>query len=188
MAAHPGVLAWRIPWTEEPGWAKVHGVVKGRTGLKRLSAHASQHVELCSVSVETWMGGDLGGEWICACMWLDPFAVLLKLSQCRYSANAKDAQHKTGQGNLAHSVSHRTLGSHPTVFLGEGLGGGCARGPAKERRSDRPLRPPSSDLGVKVARWPQPSTGALAEVTKRLPKQNPLFSLFFIYFFTICLF
>ena len=26
-AAHSSVLAWRIPWTEEPGWT-VHGVTK----------------------------------------------------------------------------------------------------------------------------------------------------------------
>ena len=29
MATHSGILAWRIPWTEEPGgWATVHGVAK----------------------------------------------------------------------------------------------------------------------------------------------------------------
>ena len=27
MAAHSSVLAWRIPWTEEPGWT-VHGATK----------------------------------------------------------------------------------------------------------------------------------------------------------------
>ena len=28
MATHSSILAWRIPWTEELGWAKVHGVAK----------------------------------------------------------------------------------------------------------------------------------------------------------------
>ena len=28
MAPHSSILAWRIPWTEEPGWATVHGVEK----------------------------------------------------------------------------------------------------------------------------------------------------------------
>ena len=31
MATHPRILAWKIPWTEEPGglwWAIVHRVVK----------------------------------------------------------------------------------------------------------------------------------------------------------------
>ena len=31
------ILAWRIPWTEEPGRATVHGVAKSRTWLKQLS-------------------------------------------------------------------------------------------------------------------------------------------------------
>ena len=26
MATHSSILAWRIPWTEEPGWATVYGV------------------------------------------------------------------------------------------------------------------------------------------------------------------
>ena len=31
MATHSDILAWRIPWTEEPG--TVHGVTKGQTRL-----------------------------------------------------------------------------------------------------------------------------------------------------------
>ena len=31
MATHSSNLAWRIPWTEEPGWATVHGVTKSWT-------------------------------------------------------------------------------------------------------------------------------------------------------------
>ena len=34
MANHSGILAWRIPWAEEPGGGyTVHGVVKSRTRL-----------------------------------------------------------------------------------------------------------------------------------------------------------
>ena len=41
MATHSSILAWRSPWTEEPGkGAAVHGVAKSRTRLKRLSTHA----------------------------------------------------------------------------------------------------------------------------------------------------
>ena len=32
MATHSSILAWRIPWTEEPG-RLVHGVTKSRTQL-----------------------------------------------------------------------------------------------------------------------------------------------------------
>ena len=31
MATHSSVLAWRIPWTEEPGKARVQGVIKSQT-------------------------------------------------------------------------------------------------------------------------------------------------------------
>ena len=31
MATHSSILAWRIPWTEEPG--QVHGVPKSQTWL-----------------------------------------------------------------------------------------------------------------------------------------------------------
>ena len=33
MATHSSVLAWRIPWTEEPGRLQSNGVTKSRTGL-----------------------------------------------------------------------------------------------------------------------------------------------------------
>ena len=33
MAPHSSTLAWKIPWTEEPGRPAVHGVAKSRTWL-----------------------------------------------------------------------------------------------------------------------------------------------------------
>ena len=30
-ATHFSILAWEIPWTEEPGRSTVHGVAKGQT-------------------------------------------------------------------------------------------------------------------------------------------------------------
>ena len=33
MATHSSILAWRIPWTEEPGELQVHGVAKSWTQL-----------------------------------------------------------------------------------------------------------------------------------------------------------
>ena len=44
MAAHSSILAWEIPWTEEPGGLQVHRVTQSRTQLKRLSLPApSKH-------------------------------------------------------------------------------------------------------------------------------------------------
>ena len=31
MATHSSILAWRIPWTEEPGGLTVHGIAKSWT-------------------------------------------------------------------------------------------------------------------------------------------------------------
>ena len=40
MATHSSILAWRIPWTEEPGGLdKVHRVTKSQTQLKEFSMH-----------------------------------------------------------------------------------------------------------------------------------------------------
>ena len=51
MAIHSNNLAWRIPWTEEPGSATVHGVAKSQIGLKRLSTHACSHAFLNCVNL-----------------------------------------------------------------------------------------------------------------------------------------
>ena len=37
MATHSSILAWRIPWTEEPGGLQFHRVKKSWTQLKQLS-------------------------------------------------------------------------------------------------------------------------------------------------------
>ena len=34
IATHSSGLAWRIPWTEEPGRLQVHGVSESQTGLR----------------------------------------------------------------------------------------------------------------------------------------------------------
>ena len=33
MATHSSILAWKVPWTEEPGGLTVHGVAKSQTQL-----------------------------------------------------------------------------------------------------------------------------------------------------------
>ena len=34
MATHSSILAWRIPWTEEPGGLQSMGIAKSQTRLK----------------------------------------------------------------------------------------------------------------------------------------------------------
>ena len=45
MATYSSILAWKIPWTEEPGRATVHGVTNSQTRLRNLAlrAHTSNH-------------------------------------------------------------------------------------------------------------------------------------------------
>ena len=46
MATHSSILAWKIPWTEEPGGFSVHTAEKSRSGLKQLSTHESRRASL----------------------------------------------------------------------------------------------------------------------------------------------
>ena len=39
MASHSSILAWRIPWTEEPIGLTVHGVAKSCAQLSDLYFH-----------------------------------------------------------------------------------------------------------------------------------------------------
>ena len=41
MATHSSILAWSIPWTEEPGGVTVHGVAESPIRLKQLSTQLS---------------------------------------------------------------------------------------------------------------------------------------------------
>ena len=38
MATHSNILAWKIPWTEEPG-----GLYESQTRLKQLGTHTAKH-------------------------------------------------------------------------------------------------------------------------------------------------
>ena len=48
MAAHSSILAWRIPWREEPGGLRSHRVrvAKSRIRLKQLSMHLTLNNQL----------------------------------------------------------------------------------------------------------------------------------------------
>ena len=49
MATHSSILAWKIPWTEEPGQAAVHEVKKSQT---RLSTAQQQHGHIHNATCE----------------------------------------------------------------------------------------------------------------------------------------
>ena len=51
MSTHSGILAWWIPWTEEPGGLQSIGSQKSRTRLKQLSMHAHRETKVDELSV-----------------------------------------------------------------------------------------------------------------------------------------
>ena len=50
---HSSILAWRIPRTEEPCRATVHGEAKSRTGQKQLIAHNDICISMQTVAYFT---------------------------------------------------------------------------------------------------------------------------------------
>ena len=55
VANHSSILAWRIPWTEEPGGFTVHRVANSWIQLKRLSMHARMQVSTLRFSSPWWI-------------------------------------------------------------------------------------------------------------------------------------
>ena len=51
MATHSNILAWRIPWTEEPGGALVHMVTNSWMQLKWLNTHTHIHTHTIIISL-----------------------------------------------------------------------------------------------------------------------------------------
>ena len=42
MATHSSILAWEIPWTEEPGRVRVHGVTKDSDMTQQLNNNSNK--------------------------------------------------------------------------------------------------------------------------------------------------
>ena len=52
MATHSSILAWRIPWTEEPDQATVHGITKSQSQLNDWAhTHTLTHTRLSSLEL-----------------------------------------------------------------------------------------------------------------------------------------
>ena len=49
MATHSSILAWKIPWTEEPGRLQYNGVTKSWTWLSTHATHTHTHTYLNSL-------------------------------------------------------------------------------------------------------------------------------------------
>ena len=49
MAAHSSILAWRIPWTEEPGGLQSMGVTKSQTDVTEWLNSKTQQLLLMNI-------------------------------------------------------------------------------------------------------------------------------------------
>ena len=52
MAPLSSTLAWKTPWTEEPGRLAVHGVAKGRIRLSNFTSHSVFQEKSKGVSIK----------------------------------------------------------------------------------------------------------------------------------------
>ena len=57
---HSSILAWKIPWMEEPGGLQVQGVAKSRTRLKRHSNY------ITTTLLSLLLLSRLSRVWLCA--------------------------------------------------------------------------------------------------------------------------
>ena len=73
MAPHSSTLAWKIPWTEEPGGAAVHGVAKSGTRLSDFTFtfhfHALEKEMATHSSVLAWGESQGRGSLVGFCLW-----------------------------------------------------------------------------------------------------------------------
>ena len=66
MATHSSILAWRIPWTEEPGGLQSMESQKSQTRLKQLGSNSSGCKLVSHWGCDSQFPRDL--------MWLSPFS------------------------------------------------------------------------------------------------------------------
>ena len=66
MATHSGILAWRIPWIEEPGGLQSLGFAKCQTRLNQLSTHACTPILIYRERKEVALNGcqDISGTLV----------------------------------------------------------------------------------------------------------------------------
>ena len=65
-ATHSSIVAWRIPWTEEPGWATVHGFAKSQTQLGDFQTQLGDYH-----SLTCWFGDIRHWRGEVFCNWLN---------------------------------------------------------------------------------------------------------------------
>ena len=72
MATHSSILAWKIPWTKEPGRLQSHGVSKSWTRLRDFYFLLFRGVNKLLCENGAWSAGCLGKTWSFH-IWAEPW-------------------------------------------------------------------------------------------------------------------
>ena len=76
MAIHASILAWRIPWMEEPGGLQSRGLQRVRQDLSDLAQHSTaQKKGVCSIVSDSWRPHGLQSTRL-LCPWNCPARIL----------------------------------------------------------------------------------------------------------------
>ena len=165
MATHSSILAWEIPWTEEPGALHSMGSQKSRTWLcnHTTTTDLNYETKLCRVTLQVTGGSEQAGSTPC---W--EVRVLVHHHVTNYSQNIVTHNNVHGSG-----IQTASLGSSGSRFLRQ-LHSGC------QQRLEPWLWP-----GDLLLRWFSPgpsshhtdlSSGCLSVLTTwqlTLPHPNP---------------
>ena len=86
MATHSSTLAWKIPWTEEPGRATVHAVAKSQTRLSDFTFFLSFQTQR-----EGTLGASVSSRPLLELLHTPVFPKLLFLPRWPAGANGKES-------------------------------------------------------------------------------------------------
>ena len=114
MATHSSVLAWRIPGTQEPGWAAICGVAQSWTRLMWLSSSSSLTNSTLHGTKSLWC--PTGGAW-CSVFWNfpenhplgigeAPYRRVLIRARCYKSAWGTEVLEKTSSHQVLSAITH----------------------------------------------------------------------------------
>ena len=81
MATHSSILAWRIPWTEEPG--RLQSTGSQRVGHDWATSHTRTHLSKCTCGECTWMTQDSGSNLP------TKMIAFLSISRCKSGSTSK---------------------------------------------------------------------------------------------------
>ena len=84
MATHSSILAWRIPWTEEPGGATLHGVAKNWTWL------SDKHFYFHWLWPIIWLGSQVLGRYMIWKWWQENMRRGMKLELSEWAKKHDD--------------------------------------------------------------------------------------------------